>query len=281
MQKVISASRRTDLVASFPDWLSSVIRAGRAKVIGPRGATYSVDLSPDKVHTVVLWSKDFLNLIDDRFGLRQSLKRYAQLYAHFTITGLGGGPWERGVAKPGAILKQLNDLIEVVGGPERVTVRFDPIVFWQEQGRIHTNLYFFEDLAPELAACSIRTVRISFAQWYRKAQIRTRKYGLHFIDPELERKLASARFLADTASENGIHLYACSQNFLTAVPGIAASSCINGKLLQELHPDKALVTTKRDRTQRAECLCTGSLDIGSYTQHCPQSCLYCYANPCL
>ncbi|MCK4557835.1 MAG: DUF1848 family protein [Candidatus Aminicenantes bacterium] len=31
--------------------------------------------------------------------------------------------------------------------------------------------------------------------------------------------------------------------------------------------------------QRAECRCTESIDIGSYTQSCPHSCLYCYANP--
>lgn len=281
MKKVISASRRTDLVASFAGWLSQVIREGRAEVTGPRGADYSVVLSPEKVHTLVLWSKDFSNLIEDRFGLRQTLRRYAQLYAHFTITGLGGGPWERGAAKPETALAQLEKLIEVVEGPERVSVRFDPIVFWKDQGRLQTNLDFFNDLAPELASHNIRTVRISFAQWYRKAQKRAHQYGINFVDPEPEQKLESARFLEGIARKNGIQLYACSQKFLTAVPGIAASACIDGKRLQELHPEKAPVAAKKDRTQRAECLCTDSSDIGSYTQHCPQSCLYCYANPSL
>ncbi|TEU04292.1 MAG: DUF1848 family protein [Candidatus Aminicenantes bacterium] len=31
---------------------------------------------------------------------------------------------------------------------------------------------------------------------------------------------------------------------------------------------------EKDR-QRAECRCTESVDIGSYTQSCPRSCLYC------
>ncbi|MDH4198294.1 MAG: DUF1848 domain-containing protein, partial [Candidatus Aminicenantes bacterium] len=28
-----------------------------------------------------------------------------------------------------------------------------------------------------------------------------------------------------------------------------------------------------------DCLCTESVDIGSYAQSCPHSCVYCYANP--
>ncbi len=249
------------------------------EVTGPRRAVYSVDLSPDKVHTLVLWSKDFSNLIEDRFGLRQALKRYTQLYAHFTITGLGAGYWERGACKPETALAQLDELIKVVEGPERISVRFDPIVFWKDQGRLLTNLNFFKDLAPELASRNIRIVRISFAQWYRKAQNRARRNGIDFIDPEPEQKLESAQALEAVARANAIQLYACSQKFLTAVPGIAASACIDGKRLQELHPDKAPAAVKKDRTQRAECLCMDSSDIGSYTQHCPQSCLYCYANP--
>ena len=160
MKKVISASRRTDLVASFPAWLSQVVQKGRADVIGPRGSVYSVDLSPDSVHTLVLWSKNYANLIEDRFGLRRSLLSYTQLYAHFTITGLGGGPWERGTVTPDTALAQLKELIEVIKGPERVSVRFDPIVFWQEEEGLRTNLDFFKELAPELAACIEAATRV-------------------------------------------------------------------------------------------------------------------------
>jgi DNA repair photolyase len=63
------------------------------------------------------------------------------------------------------------------------------------------------------------------------------------------------------------------------VPGIRPSACINGRLLQELHPNGAPVSVRKDRTQRRECRCTESVDIGSYTQTCPHSCVYCYANP--
>jgi len=66
MKKVISASRRTDLVAFFPDWLSSVLSEEKARIYGPSGHTYTVDLRPQSVHTIVLWSKDFSNLIRNK-----------------------------------------------------------------------------------------------------------------------------------------------------------------------------------------------------------------------
>ena len=68
MKKIISASRRTDLVASFPAWLSSVLEQEKAQVFGPSGHVYDVGLKPDKVHTIVLWSKNFQNLIENTAG---------------------------------------------------------------------------------------------------------------------------------------------------------------------------------------------------------------------
>ncbi len=81
------------------------------------------------------------------------------------------------------------------------------------------------------------------------------------------------------ASAFGLKLFSCSQDFLAEVPGIEPSSCIDGRLLQSLHPGGEPVSLAKDKTQRLECRCTESVDIGSYTQSCPHSCLYCYANP--
>lgn len=279
MPIVISASRRTDLVASFSGWLAGAVQAGKVSVLGPSGHSYTVDISPARVHTCVLWSKDFRNLIHNRDGLSEALSRYRQLYLHFTITGLGGGPWERGVLDPAEAVGQLDDLIRLTGGPDRVSVRFDPVVFWMEGSRRQSNLRYFDRLAPELSSRGIRRVRISFAQWYQKSRRRARKYGLDYVDPEPEEKLDKARELADAARSHNLKLYACSQDFLTAVPGIEASACIDGALLSELHPEKLTVSMKKDKTQRRECRCTDSIDIGSYSQHCPRSCVYCYANP--
>lgn len=279
MKKVISVSRRTDLVAFFPDWLSAVLEEEEARVHGPSGHTYSVNLSPDIVHSIVLWSKNFANVIENFRGLKDMLQKYDQIYLHFTITGLGETFIERGVPPYQKALDQLTDLVKIVGIPERITIRFDPVVYWRERGSICTNLYIFEKIAPFLQKYGIKDIRISFAQWYKKAVKRAEKIGFPYIDPSEEKKLDGARYLSDVAQAWGFDLHSCSQNFLTEVPGIRPSSCIDGLLLQRLHPCNAPVSLAKDRSQRVECGCTESVDIGSYTQFCPHSCLYCYANP--
>jgi hypothetical protein len=279
MKKVISASRRTDLVAFFPEWLSSVLKEEKARVYGPAGHTYTVDLKPEAIHTFVLWSKNFSNLIEDKSELRKYLQRYEQLYLHFTITGLGGSFIERGVPPPSEAIFQLDDLIRFVKHPERLSIRFDPVVFWKEDGGVKTNLHFFEKLAPELSQRGTKDVRFSFAQWYGKAVKRSAKYGFAYLDPSAEEKKEAALFLSQIARHWNLSLFSCTQNFLAQIPGVRPSACIDGSALQRFHPRGELASTKKDRSQRSECGCTESVDIGSYTQFCTHSCLYCYANP--
>jgi len=280
MKRVISASRRTDLVAQFPEWLTSALAARRAVVHGPSGRESAVDLDPAGVHTIVLWSKDFSHLIENRLRLRDLLGDYAQLYLHFTITGLGGTALERGAPVPDAALRQLEPLLEIVGSPGRLSPRFDPVLHWRSGGAVvESNLPFFERLADRAGALGLIDIRLSFAQWYGKARRRAVRQGLECVDPPQTAKIEEACRLAETAARRGLRLFACSQNFLTVIPGIEPSACIDGRLLSSLHPNLERASTAEDRTQRAECRCTASVDIGSYEQTCPHGCVYCYANP--
>lgn len=279
MKKVISASRRTDLVAFFPNWLSAAVKEEKAHVYGPSKHTYTVDLRPQAVHSFVIWSKNFSNLVGDCFSLREALKKYDQLYLHFTITGLGGTRIEPEVPSSLEAILQLDPLVKIVGNPERISVRFDPVVFWQEEGESQTNFLFFETLAPELSTRGIKNIRFSFAQWYTKAKRRAVKNNFPYIDPPREEIKEKTRYLVEIAQHWGLKLYACSQEFLTEVPPVFPSACIEGPLLQKLHPSGEPVSLRKDKTQRSECRCTESVDIGSYAQFCPHCCLYCYANP--
>ncbi len=279
MKTVISASRRTDLVAHFPGWLAAALRARTARVTGPSGRVEDIDLAPEAVHTIVLWSKDFANLLRNTEGLRGLLSAYDQVYCHFTITGLGGTAAEPGTPKPEEALAQIQELTAFAGRPERVSMRFDPILFWRDGEEVRSNLPFFDRLADAAAAAGVTDIRTSFAQWYRKARRRAERCGFAFVDPSPAEKEEAAAVLAAKAAPRGLTLYACSQDFLAAVPGFKASSCIDGRRLQELHPAGEPAAQGKDRTQRAECLCTVSRDIGSYTQACPHGCVYCYANP--
>jgi DNA repair photolyase len=279
MKKIISASRRTDLVSFFPEWLASAFREERVSVYGPSGHVYSVNLSPEAVHTIVLWSKNFANLLENRAGLKDALEKYDQIYLHFSITGLGGTFIEHGVPSYQEALYQIENLVGLVGNPRRISVRFDPVIYWKEGDRVCTNLRDFEKIAPTLEEQGIDDIRISFAQWYGKAKRRAAKHRFLYIDPPREKKLEDAHYLVQMAKEWNLNLFSCSQDFLTEVNGIRPSSCIDGSHLQSLHPHRERASTKKDKTQRQECHCTNSVDIGSYTQFCPHSCLYCYANP--
>jgi hypothetical protein len=279
MKTVISASRRTDLVAFFPSWLAGALEERSVRVLGPRGGTRLIDLRPESVHTFVLWSKNFSNLLRNEGGLRDLLRAYGQLYFHFTVTGLGGTDVEPGAPDPGEALAQLPALVSLAGNPLRVSLRFDPILFWRERGAVRSNIGLFGEAARAAAACGVRDIRVSFAQWYRKARKRASARRFDFIDPPEDEKRTLAAGLAGVTRPLGLNLQACCQPFLAGGDGVRPSSCIDGRLLGELHPLREPASSKKDASQRAGCLCTESLDIGSYAQRCPHGCVYCYANP--
>jgi len=280
MKQVISLSRRTDLIAFYPEWV--------AKVLGEEEACFfhhgkrteiRANLSPECVHTLVFWSKNFQALLENRFGLSDLLKKYSQTYFHFTITGLGGTFLERLVPAVSEALGQLEPLLGIAGRPERISIRFDPIIYWYEGDELKTNLDFFNKLGPEINRLGIRTVRFSFTQWYKKSVARAKRAGLKFYDPDYREKVEAVKRLTEIADKYDLELWNCSQQEIACLPGIKASACIDGSWLSELHPTREPASTIKDKTQRKDCLCTESIDIGSYTQSCPTACLYCYANP--
>lgn len=231
------------------------------------------------MHTVVLWSKDFSNLLRNGCGLRDLLTAYDQLYLHFTVTGLGGTAVEPGVPDYRDALGQLPELTALAGDPRRVSVRFDPILYWEEKGAVRSNFSLFAEVAAAAAGQGIMDIRTSFAQWYGKAARRAAARGFPFLIPTDEEQRSRALELAAIAATHGLILHACSQPVLAGIPGLRPSACIDGALLESLHPRHEPASRRKDRGQRADCLCTESKDIGSYTQACPHACVYCYANP--
>ncbi len=280
MKQVVSLSRRTDLIAFYPEWLAKVLGEEEACFFhhGKR-TTIRVGLSSDRVHTLVFWSKNFKNLLENRFGLKDLIKEYSQTYFHFTITGLGRTFLEPLAPTVSEAFGQIEPLLVIAGRPERISIRFDPIVFWYEGDELKTNLDFFKLLASKIGPLGIRTVRFSFTQWYKKSVARARRASLKFYDLDYRGKVEAVKRLTETADKYDLELWSCSQREIACLPGIKASACIDGAWLSELHPTREPASTIKDKTQRKDCLCTESIDIGSYTQSCPTACLYCYANP--
>jgi hypothetical protein len=276
MRQVISASRRTDLPMHFPRWLAQAIQAGHVEVPQPyTGRIRLVSVLPEDVHTIVLWSKDFSPLLGDEGGLRQALARYDQLFCHLTVTGVGGSPLEPNIPPWEQVIGQLAELIEFVGHPQRMAVRFDPIIHWREHGEIKSNFPLAGEILERCATYGVETVRISFATLYGKVR---RRKGWNWYDPSLAERLRMASDLVSFAQPLGLTIYACSDHSLQEA-GVLPSKCIDGELLADLHPERLPAQTGKHTGQRPECGCTSSVDIGSYTMRCPNGCRYCYANP--
>ena len=86
---IISASRRTDLPARYPEWFMNRLRAGEVLVPNPynRKKVSRIVLSPDTVDCIVFWSKNpepmrpFLREIDEmgyRYYFQMTITDYGQ-----------------------------------------------------------------------------------------------------------------------------------------------------------------------------------------------------------
>ena len=272
---VICCSRRTDVPACYTDWLAQALRAGEAVVRSPfGGAVRRVSLRPQDVHSIVLLSKNYAPLLDNRHDVRDLLARYEQITCQLTVTGLGGTSLEPGVPAWREVAEQLAALVAWTGDARRVSLRYDPIVHWSEGDAVRSNL----GLAPQImdiAACAgVRTVRVSIAALYSKMQRR----GIAWVNPGPQQRREIAAYLQALGAERGLLLQACADQTL-AEAGIEPSSCIDGRLLSALHPRRLPLPDGKDKGQRAACGCTPSLDIGSYDMVCRHGCRYCYARP--
>ncbi len=257
LRKVISASRRTELVAHYPDYLARRLR----------------ELDPGNVHTVVVWTKDPTNLLAHR-ELREVLSQVGQVFVHWTISGLGGTFLEPNVPPSEHQLALLDRLVDYVGDPRRIHWRFDPLVS-ASQGERRTsniNLDLFRSLAEAMGRAGVPVVRTSFVTIYRKVAQRLAKRGIEFEEYPPERRRSFLAQLASTADEMGLELVTCCE------PGFPMGRCIDGELLSRLHPREEPCRIDRARGQRRLCGCTASLDVGRYLR-CPNGCLYCYAHP--
>ncbi len=256
MKRVISASRRVDMVAGFADQLLDLLRE---------------KWPPNDTHTLVLWTKNPENLFAHQ-ALRDWCRQYP-LYVHFTITGMGGSVLEPAVPPMSEALKLLGPLVEYVGNPQRVRIRFDPIVHLRLPGGEEIcNLGKFGEIAKEARSHAITCFSISWMAAYRKVISRLSKHGIFEIPIRQARWREELDWLSETAAGHSITLHGC------CVSGMPVSRCIDGELLTLLHPEGIPCSTRKAKGQRATCGCTESVDIGWYNP-CPHGCLYCYANP--
>ena len=255
--KVISASRRVDMVAGTPEKLAHMLEE---------------KCPPERVHTLVLWTKNADNILHHP-ELHSQLKKYDQLFLHYTITGMGGTMLEPFVPSLSYSLSLLSELIDFFKSPLRIRIRFDPIVhFWIQNGQEICNLDYFPELAHEISKYGIRGVSTSWAHIYPKVKSRLLKKNIRPKKINKSQKLKEFAWMREVALEKKLELHVCCDNVFPE------SRCIDGTLYNTLHPRGYKASENRATSQRRECGCTESWDIGWYNT-CVHGCVYCYGNP--
>ena len=80
---------------------------------------------------------------------------------------------------------------------------------------------------------------------------------------------------AKIAEQSGISVETCAEDIDLLDVGVKKGKCIDDKLISRI-TGKSFIA-KKDKTQRDECGCIESVDIGAYNS-CRHNCVYCYAN---
>ncbi|MDO8956703.1 MAG: DUF1848 family protein, partial [Deltaproteobacteria bacterium] len=211
---VISASRRTDLVGCFPGVMIERLR----------------EYPPQDVHSVVVWTKNPQNMIMEG-ELRKVLREYRLIYVHLTITGMGGGEFEPMIPHWKEVVKMIGPLVDLVGGPLRISWRFDPILKVEGDGKAYSNFDLFPALADAIGPFGIKICRVSWVSPYKKVVIRLGQKGWRLIPQIHDEKISQAGQLADFAQRHGMDIHFCSME------GFPVSRCIDGEFLSKIHPD--------------------------------------------
>jgi hypothetical protein len=239
---------------------------------------YAVVQSYGAPWVVQLWTKDAVGALARGGSVLRCLRRYGTtLVAQVTVTGLANTEWEP--LTPPEPFAGVADLIALLGGPDHVKWRYDPII-----PTLH-ELARFRRLARRAAALGITRCVINFiAPPGRYTRVDRRladvlpgwAAGMPGYDEAW--RAATAAQLVEEAAELGMAVATCAESagLVTQVPGLQAAACGDHDWFVGLSgrdPGRAPASGSRPG-----CGCAAYFDVGLYGQwrQCHQ-CLYCYA----
>lgn len=272
---IISASRRTDIPAFYAQWFMNRIRQGFCVVVNPFNSAqrYCVDLTPDAVDAIVLWSKDPAPLLPHLGELDDMGYRY---YFQFTVCNY-----------PRDIEQYLPPLSERIAtavelarriGPRRMIWRYDPIIVSNRtDAQFHRRE--FASIASALEGSTTRVV-VSLMDFYGKVErnlVETLEdKGWQFVrtsgTDEQTRELL--RSLRHEAIAHGLEIQSCAEALDTSDLGMSHGKCIDDDLIRSIWGIE--LDNRKDPGQRSACHCVPSRDIGA-NNTCIHGCRYCYA----
>jgi len=225
-----------------------------------------------------LWTKDPAGALDhgehDLRGLRES---GTTLAAQVTVTGLQGTTWEP--LAPKTPFHGVEDLISLVGGPDHIKWRYDPVI-----PTVH-RLDVFRRLAERAAKLGITRCVLNFLVppgRYKRvdARLSTTLPGWSEGMPGYDEpwRAHTAAEIVEASIDFGLSVAICAESSGLAdrVKGLQPAVCGDHTWFSALSgrdPNRA-----RTSGSRKGCGCAAYFDVGMYGQwrHCHQ-CLYCYA----
>jgi len=267
---IISASRRTDIPFYYSDWFFNRIKEGFVYVRNPMNIhqVSKVPLSPDIVDGIVFWTKNPVPMLDRIDELAQY-----NYYFQFTLNSYQADVEANLSSKKDVIIPAFQKLSDLIG-VERVIWRYDPI-FLNEKYTLEYHAEYFEKIAKQLAGYTEKCT-ISFIDYYRNTANNIKKLDISTLTSQDKQMLAQT--LSQIAHKYGLEMDTCAEDINLSKYGVTHARCIDIKLLEKISGYSLKV--EKDKTQRLECGCVSSIDIGSYNT-CKNGCKYCYANSSL
>lgn len=265
---IVSASRRTDIPAFYPDWFYRRLEEGYLYVRNPMNPRQVSDLrlNRDTVDCFVFWTKNPGPMMD-RFSLLDD-KGYPY-YFQFTLTAYGRD-LEPGLPDKNELVRIFRELSRRIG-PDRVVWRYDPVLL----GGIYDlefHRQWFERLCGSLSGYT-GTCVISFLDMYARIRKNMEQRGIRPMETGDICRVAEA--FGAIAPRYGIEIQTCCEDIDLGAYGIVKGKCIDGQRISQI--TGRCLNVKKDDTQRESCGCVKSVDIGAY-HTCAHFCRYCYAN---
>ncbi len=263
---IVSVSRRTDIPAFYSEWFFNRIKEGYVLVRNPMNTHQisRINLSPDVVDCFVFWTKNPEKLMNQLDRLNDY-----NYYFQFTVTGYGRN-LEPNVPSVDEAIKNFQLLSRKIG-KKRVIWRYDPILFTSNINCDY-HIKHFDSILSQLKGCTERCV-ISFLDSYKKSERNLKTIAPVQLSDDKMRNLVKG--LKAIARGYNIEIVSCAEEMDLSDFGILHGKCIDDKLISEISGRQ--IEVSKDKSQRAECGCVASIDIGAYNT-CSHGCLYCYAN---
>jgi hypothetical protein len=263
---IISASRRTDIPAFFGEWFMNRIREKEVLVRNPFNPNVitKIPLNQDSIECIVFWTKNpkkfikHLGLLDD-MGYRY--------YFQFTLNSYDS-TIERNVNKSEIVETFINLSLQI--GKERIIWRYDPIII-NKTFSTEYHIEKFNSLCESLHKYTEKCV-LSFIDRYYFLNETFNNYRIVELDEA--QMFDIAQNITNTAGKYKLPVYSCCEKIDLEKIGIRHNKCVDDELIERLFNVKSKV--KKDPSQRLECGCCVSRDIGSYNT-CLHDCIYCYA----